>query len=110
MNLTHWSLRNPYAVLAIPLVVATLGVWSLLRTPTDLFPDTVPPQVTVITMRPGASAGDMADKVTRVLEKELNGLPGVVKVVSTTRDEVHHIVHLHSVTCCEHTNDTKLPR
>lgn len=91
MNLADFSLRNPHAVLAVALVVATLGVLALLRTPTDLFPDTVPPQVAVITVRSGASPGDVADKITRVLEKELNTIAGVVKVASTTRDEVSSI-------------------
>ena len=91
MNLTAASLKNPYAVLACALIVVTLGALSLVQTPTDLFPNTVPPQVVVITVRPGASAGDMADKVSRVLEKELNTLTGLVKVSSTTRDEVSSV-------------------
>ena len=91
MSVTSASLKNPYIVIAGVLIVAALGVFSLIRTPTDLFPDTVPPQVAVITVRPGASAGDMADKVTRVMERELNTLTGLVKVASTTRDEVSSI-------------------
>jgi multidrug efflux pump subunit AcrB len=91
MSLTAASLKNPYAVIAGVLIVAAMGIFSFLRTPTDLFPNTVPPQVAVITIRPGASASDMADKVTRVLEKELNTLTGLVKVSSTTRDEVSSI-------------------
>ncbi len=91
MSLTTASLRNPYVAIAGVLIVAALGTFSFLRTPTDLFPNTVPPQVAVITVRPGSSAGDMADKVTRVLEKELNTLTGLIKVSSTTRDEVSSI-------------------
>ena len=91
MSPTAASLKNPYAVIAAVLIVAALGTFSFLWTPTDLFPDTVPPQVVVITVRPGASAGDVADKITRVLEKELNTLTGLVKVSSTTRDEVSSI-------------------
>ena len=91
MNLTGFSLRNPYAVLAVTLVVAALGLFAFFRTPTDLFPDTVPPQVVVITMQPGAAAGDVADQVTRVLEKELNTLAGLVNITSTTRDEVSSV-------------------
>jgi multidrug efflux pump subunit AcrB len=91
MNLTDSSLRNPYAVFAVALVVVVLGIISLIRTPTDLFPNTVPPQVIVITIQPGGAAGDVADKITRVLEKELNALTGLVNIASTTRDEVSSI-------------------
>lgn len=91
MNLTDFSLKNPYAVTALVLVVAALGGFAFFRTPTDLFPDTVPPQVIVITVRPGANADDMADKVSQIVEKELNTLSGLKKVSSTSRDEVSSV-------------------
>ena len=43
MSLTHFSLKNPYTVIALVLVVVALGSFAFLRTPTDLFPNTVPP-------------------------------------------------------------------
>ncbi len=88
MNLTEFSLKNPYAIIALVLVVAALGGFAFFRTPTDLFPNTVPPQVVVVTVRPGANAQDMADKVTQVIEQEVNTLSGLKKIVSTSRDEV----------------------
>ena len=91
MNLTNFSLKNPYTVLALVLAVTALGAFAFFRTPTDLFPNTVPPQVVVITVQPGAAARDVADKVTRVIEKELNTLGGLKKVTSTSRDEVSSI-------------------
>lgn len=45
----------------------------------------------MVTVYPGARAADIADKVTRVLEKELNTLPGLARVTSTSRDEVSSI-------------------
>ncbi len=91
MNLTDFSLKNPYVILALVLVVIALGTFAFFRTPTDLFPDTVPPQVLVITVKPGAVAGDIADKITRVIEKELNTISGLKRIVSTSRDEVSSI-------------------
>jgi len=88
MNLTDFSLKNSYTVIALVLVVVALGGFAYFRTPTDLFPDTVPPQVIVVTVRPGANADDMADKVSQIIEKELNTLSGLKKVSSTSRDEV----------------------
>ena len=64
MNLTNFSLKNPYAIIALMLVVAALGLFAFFRTPTDLFPNTVPPQVVVITVEPGAAARDVSDKIT----------------------------------------------
>ena len=92
MNLTSFSLKNPYIVSSLALMVAALGAFAFFRTPTDLFPNTVPPQVAVVTVYPGARASDIADKVTQVLEKEINTAPGVTRVLSTTRDEVSSVM------------------
>ncbi|MEA3226774.1 MAG: efflux RND transporter permease subunit, partial [Planctomycetota bacterium] len=91
MNLTGFSMKNPYAIIALALVVIALGTFAFFRTPTDLFPNTVPPQVVVVTVRPGSDAGDIANKITQVIEKELNTLGGLKKVTSTSRDEVSSI-------------------
>ncbi len=91
MNITRFSLENPYTVIALMLVVVALGGFAFFRTPTDLFPETVPPQVVIITVEPGAVAQDVADKITQVIEQEVNTLSGLDKIVSTSRDEVSSV-------------------
>ena len=91
MNVTDFSLKNPYTVVAVALVVVALGGFAFFRVPTDLFPNTVPPQVVVVTVWPGANADDMADKVSQIIEKELNALSGLNKVTSISRDEVSSV-------------------
>ena len=92
MSLTKASLDNPYGVIALSLVVVALGIFAFFRTPTDLFPDSAPPQVAVIIVESGASADDIADKITQVVEKEINTITGVKRIRSTSRDEVASIV------------------
>ncbi len=91
MNLTKFSLKNPYTVLALTLAIAALGLFAFFRTPTDLFPNTVPPQVVVITVEPGAAARDVSDKITEIIEKEINTISGLKRIVSTSRDEVSSV-------------------
>ena len=67
MNLTGSAMKNPYAIIALVLVVVALGAFAFVKTPTDLFPNTVPPQVVIVTVRPGADAGDIADTITQVV-------------------------------------------
>lgn len=88
MSMTRASINNPYGVIALALVVVALGLFAFFRTPTDLFPDTAPPQVAVITVQPGASSDDVADKITQIIEKELNTISGLKRIRSTSRDEV----------------------
>jgi len=92
MNLTKSSLSNPYGVVALTLVIVALGLFAFFRTPTDLFPDSAPPQVAVITVEPGGSANDIADKITQIIEKELNSITGLKRIRSTSRDEVSAVI------------------
>jgi len=87
MSMTRGSMNNPYGVVALALVVLALGTFAFFNTPTDLFPDTSPPQVSVITIQPGASSDDVADKITQLIEKELNTISGLKRIRSTSRDE-----------------------
>jgi len=88
MNITETSLKNPYIVIAFSLLVVALGLIAFFKTPVDLFPDTSPPQVLIVTIEPGASAKDISDKITEIIEKEINTISGIKRVRSTSRDEV----------------------
>jgi TolC family type I secretion outer membrane protein len=91
MNLTSAALKNPWNIIALVALIIALGVFAFLRVPTDLFPETAPPQVAIMTVLPGASAADMEDKITTVVEKELKSISGLKRLVSTSRDEVSSI-------------------
>jgi len=91
MNPSRASLNHPYAVIALVLLVVAMGIIGFVRTPVDLFPNTNPPQVVVITQQPGASAGDIEDKITEVIEKEVNTVSGVENIRSTSRDQVSSV-------------------
>ncbi len=92
MNITELSIKNPYLVVSLSIAIAVLGLISFLKTPVDLFPDTTPPQVLVITVEPGASAKDVSDKITEIIEKEVNTISGIKRVRATSRDEVSAVL------------------
>ena len=91
MSLPEFSLKNPYAIIALALIVISLGSFAFWQVPTDLFPDTMPPQVVIVTAQQGAAARDVTNNITRVIEKELGSLSGLKRIVSTSRDEVSSI-------------------
>lgn len=91
MNLSDASIKYPFAVIAVSLLIGALGLFAFFKTPTELFPDSVPPQVVVVTEWPGAAAQDLTDKVTQVMEKEINTLSGLKRITSTSRDGVSSI-------------------
>lgn len=85
-------MKNPYLVITVALIVAALGVIAFFLTPVDLFPDTSPPQVLILTIEAGASAKDVSDKITEVIEKEVNTISGIKRIRATSRDEVSSVV------------------
>jgi multidrug efflux pump subunit AcrB len=79
------SLRHRYTVFAALIAVVVLGVTARQELPVQLFPDTDPPVVTVITTYPGVAAEDVAKNLSKLLEEEFGGIDGTRKITSTSQ-------------------------
>lgn len=77
-------LRNRFLTILGALAVLLWGVWALLRTPVDAIPDLSDNQIIVYTMWEGRSPKVIEDQVTYPLATNLQGLPHVRAVRSTT--------------------------
>ena len=86
--MTRWILNNRHIIWALTIAVAIFGVIAYKQLPVQLFPDTAPPLVNVMTAYPGAAAEDIAERLTRRLEEEFAALEGVVKVKSSSQDNL----------------------
>ncbi|MFO8071767.1 MAG: efflux RND transporter permease subunit [Polyangia bacterium] len=86
--MTRWILRNRHAVWALVLAVGVFGYLAYQRLPVQLFPDTAPPLVNIITTYPGAAAEDVAQELSRRMEEEFASLEGVFKVKSSSQDNL----------------------
>ncbi|MDN5280699.1 MAG: hypothetical protein PWR01_4664 [Clostridiales bacterium] len=91
MKLVETILKHRTWSIAFWLLITAIGIISYLTMPVDLFPDTMPPQIVTMTVLRGASAEDVNRRVTTLIDRELQGLTGIKKVVSTSRDEVSSI-------------------
>jgi multidrug efflux pump subunit AcrB len=87
MNWIDAYLRRPHGVTALLFLGVVFGLVSFRTLPLNLFPDANYPQVAVVLIWPGASAEDMADLVSRQVEKELAGIDKTRRVRSSVRDE-----------------------
>ncbi len=86
MTISEFGLKNKYTIYALSIGAIFFGVISYFSIPIQLFPETAPPLVNVLTAYPGATAGDAADLVSDPIEKECSSLEGVYKVSSTSQD------------------------
>jgi multidrug efflux pump subunit AcrB len=87
MNWISAYLNRPHAVTALILLGVAFGFIGFKTLPLNLFPDSNYPQVSILLTWPGASAEDMADKISRQVEKEMATLDKSRSIKSTVRDE-----------------------
>jgi multidrug efflux pump subunit AcrB len=87
MNWISAYLKRPHAVTALILLGVAFGFIGFKTLPLNLFPDANYPQISILLIWPGASAEDMADKISRQVEKEMATLDKSRTIKSTVRDE-----------------------
>ena len=85
MSWPEYLLRYRHTVIAVLIAVVVLGIQARFQLPVQLFPDTDPPTVTVITEYPGMAAADVDSDLTRLLEEEITGIDGVVRISSSSQ-------------------------
>src|SRR6266436_6032166 len=83
-RLIEISLRNRVLVVALWIGIASWGLWAMLRAPIDAIPDLSDNQVIVFTDWSGRSPQEVEDQVTYPLTVNLQGLPGVKVVRSSS--------------------------
>ena len=67
--MTRFSIRNPYFIVVVCLLLTVIGVTSLARMPIDLFPTINLPEVVVATFYSGMPPEDIETDITDPLER-----------------------------------------
>ncbi|MGC0771949.1 MAG: efflux RND transporter permease subunit [Candidatus Acidiferrum sp.] len=86
--MSGFSIRNPYFILVVCLIIAVVGITSLVRMPVDLFPNINLPEVVVATFYNGMPPEEIETEITGRFERfftlgsgiehmESRSLPGV---------------------------------
>ncbi len=83
-RIIKFSLDNRLIVLLLSVVILMGGVFTLLRTEVDIFPDLNAPVVTVMTEAPGMAAEEVEKMVTYPVETAVAGALGVESVRSSS--------------------------
>ena len=88
MSIYRTSVNHPVTTALVFLAFAILGVFSLTRLPVDNFPDVESNTIMVMSSYPGASAEDVENNLTKVLENSLNGVANLKNITSNSRENI----------------------
>src|SRR5437868_4988386 len=71
MWIVRLALRRPYTFVVVSLLIAVLGLLSMVSMPTDIFPSIDIPVISVIWSYGGLSPTEMQDRITTVVERAM---------------------------------------
>ncbi len=91
MKIYESAVRKPISTVLLFVGVIVFGLFSLMNLAVDQYPEIEIPQISVITMYPGANAADIETNITRVLEDNLNTVNNLKKLTSKSQDNVSMI-------------------
>ena len=80
-------IERPIFASAIAIIMTLAGAICYFLLPVSQFPNVTPPQIVVSASYPGASAQVVADTVTTPLEQQINGVPGMLYMSSTSSND-----------------------
>lgn len=79
-------IKRPIFASVISILIVLAGLVSIFTLPVSEYPRVIPPQITVTTAYPGASAQTLAQTVVAPLEEQINGAKDMIYMSSTSSD------------------------
>ena len=77
-----FTVKRPVAVIMIFSALCLFGVISLCNLQIDLLPPIQYPEISIITLYPGASPSEVEQLITKPIEEAVNSVPGVSRIRS----------------------------
>jgi len=91
VKISEFSVKHPVIISTILIVLAVFGLYSLAGMSTEFMVDITMPQAIVLTVYPGASAEDVEQDVTKILEEDFVTLPHFKSVESQSYNSISWI-------------------
>jgi len=82
--ISKFFIEHPVLANVLAIVLVLIGAICVFRLPVAEYPNIVPPTVQVTTRYPGASAQTVIDTVALPIELQVNGVPGMIYMESTS--------------------------
>jgi hydrophobic/amphiphilic exporter-1 (mainly G- bacteria), HAE1 family len=82
--MSKFFIEHPVLANVLAIVLVLIGAICVFRLPVAQYPNVVPPTVQVTTRYPGASPQTVIDTVALPIELQVNGVPGMIYMQSTS--------------------------
>lgn len=76
--MSYFFIQRPIFAWVVAILITAIGLLSLRTMPVAQYPDVAPPAIQISATYPGASAAEVAESVTSIIENELNGAKGLI--------------------------------
>lgn len=83
--MAQFFINRPIFAWVISLFILVMGGVAITQLPISQYPPVAPPSIVVNTAYPGASAQTLEDSVLSVIEREMNGSPGLIYMESVAQ-------------------------
>lgn len=92
MFISDFAIKRPIVTVTVMIALVVFGVFALLKTDVDEFPDIQQPIVFVAVPYPGASPGQVEREVVDRMEEQFNAISGIDQITSTSTDGFAQII------------------
>ncbi len=82
MRFTHLFIDRPILASVVWVITTLIGAVAYFTLPVSQYPEVAPPTIQVVATYPGADAETVADTVATPLEQEINGVEGMIYMLS----------------------------
>ena len=83
--MAQFFIDRPVFAWVIALFILVMGGVAMTQLPISQYPTVAPPSIVVTAIYPGASAQTLEDSVISVIEREMNGSPGLIYMESVSQ-------------------------
>jgi multidrug efflux pump len=83
--MAKFFIERPIFAWVVALFIIVLGLIAIRLLPVAQYPRVAPPTITISATYPGASAKTMDESVLSIIEREMNGSPGLAYMESTSQ-------------------------
>ncbi|MBN2057040.1 efflux RND transporter permease subunit [bacterium] len=91
MSIPAFAVKRPVTIVMLFVGVLLFGALSFTKLPIDLYPEIELPTITVATVYPGASALEVEEKVTQLVEDTVSVISGIKQVTSKSTENISSV-------------------